>query len=138
MLHFIGFIFILVLAILLIGLSLIAGFISRLFGGSKHGSGWRYIPPADNRMPAADSRHNLPQPVNCMNRVVATNGRKCSRTTKASTSILRKSRTEPVFGFETSFHLRLAGKNLFRLPVLVSPSLWRFLPFEVSCFHNQR
>lgn len=41
MLHFIGFIFIIVLAILLIGLSLIAGFISRLFGGSKHGSGWR-------------------------------------------------------------------------------------------------
>ena len=77
-----------------------------------------YIPPADNRMPAADSRHNLPQPVNCMNRTVATNGRKCSRTTKASTSILRKSRTEPVFGFETSFHLRLAGENLFRLPVL--------------------
>lgn len=41
MLHFIGFIFILILAVLLIGLSLIAGFISRLFGGSKHGSGWR-------------------------------------------------------------------------------------------------
>lgn len=77
-----------------------------------------YMPPADNRMPAADSRHNLPQPVNCMNRMVATNGRKCFRTTKASTSILRKSRTEPVFGFETSFHLRLAGENLFRLPVL--------------------
>lgn len=77
-----------------------------------------YIPPADNRMLAADSRHNLPQPVNCMNRTVATNGRKCSRTTKASTSILKKSRTEPVFGFETSFHLRLVGENLFRLPVL--------------------
>ena len=77
-----------------------------------------YIPPADNRILAADSRHNLPQPVNCMNRTVATNGRKCSRTTKANTSILRRSRTELAFGFETYFHPRLAGENLFRLPVL--------------------
>ena len=77
-----------------------------------------YIPPADNRMLAADSRHNLPLPVNCMNRTVATNGRKCSRTTKASTSSLRRSRTELAFGFETYFHPRLAGENLFRLLVL--------------------
>lgn len=42
MLHFIGFIFIIIIAVLLIGLSLLASIITRLFGGKRGGgSSWR-------------------------------------------------------------------------------------------------